>query len=256
MPEALLSAESIVAGYGGAPILHGVTVQAHERQITAIVGPNGAGKSTLLKSLTGEVVPTSGRVCFRDETVTALSTEKRAARGLGYVPQVENVFPSLSIKENLEMGGYLRRRSIGQNLERVLTLFPDLAQKGVGRHAGTLSGGQRSMLALARALMAEPALLLLDEPTAGLAPKYVDSVWEHVTKVAADGVAILVVEQNTRRALQLCNSAFVLVLGRNGPSGSGQELLADARISDLYIGGAAKSGSLPVQAQVKEEEQC
>lgn len=152
------------------------------------------------------------------------------------------------------MGGYLRRRNIGKNLDHVLTLFPDLA-KATTRRAGTLSGGQRSMLALARALMAEPVLLLLDEPTAGLAPKYVDSVWEHVGKVAAEGVAILVVEQNTRRALQLCDRAFVLVLGRNGPCGSGRELLADKTISDLYIGGATTSVRR-AQPHLEGDRQC
>lgn len=240
MPEPMLSAESVVAGYGGAPILQGVSLSAHEGRITAIVGPNGAGKSTFLKSLTGEVQPSAGAIRFGGQTVTTLSTERRAALGLGYVPQVQNVFPSLTVKENLEVGGFLRRRATARNLERVFALFPDL-NKAIGRRAGTLSGGQRSMLALARALMAEPTMLLLDEPTAGLAPKYVDAVWDHVGKVATTGVGILVVEQNTRRALQLCDSAYVLVLGRNGPAGTGQDLLADPEISDLYIGGAAKA---------------
>lgn len=238
MPEVLLDVVDVTAGYGGAPILQGVNLQVRDGHITAIVGPNGAGKSTFLKTLTGELIPSAGIVTFQGTDITKLSTEKRASLGLGYVPQIDNVFPSLTIRENLEMGGYVRRSRISQNLERVFGIFPDLHMAS-SRRAGTLSGGQRNMLALGRALMGEPAALLLDEPTAGLAPKYVDAVWDHIIEICQQGISILIVEQNTRRALKVSDWAFVLVLGRNGPSGPGPELLANQEISDLYIGGGS-----------------
>ena len=235
MTEPAIETRGITVGYGGAPVIKGLTMAAPWAQITAIVGPNGAGKSTLLKTLTGELRPTAGSVWFMGQDVTGWPTERLVHAGIAYVPQVCNVFPSLTVRENLEVGGHFRRSGTKARIRELCGLFPDL-EPALSRRAGTLSGGQRNMLALARALMPEPKLLLVDEPTAGLAPRYVATVWEHIITVRSQGVAILVVEQNTRRALMHADWAHVLVLGASVASGCGRDLLSDGRLSDLYIG--------------------
>ena len=214
MSDPALSISGLFAGYGGAPIVKDFSLTVQGGTITAIVGPNGAGKSTLMKAVLGILRPSQGSVSVNGIDVTGHSITKMAAHGVGYVPQVRNVFPSLSVEDNLKLGAYGQSKAvIRHRLAKMLALFPDLvpARK---RNAGTLSGGQRNMLATARALMSEPHVLLLDEPTAGLSPRYTDVVWEHVTQVRASGVAIVVVEQNTRRALRHADWACVLQLAQ------------------------------------------
>src|SRR5258708_23995442 len=197
-PEVVLRADALSAGYGGPPIIEDVSLTVLAGKVTAVVGPNGAGKSTLLKAMSGVLKPNRGDVWVRDVKTTNLAPEKLVRRGLGYVPQVSNVFPDLTVRENLEMGAYTRRRGVPARIDELGELFPDLS-KALRRRAAMLSGGQRSMLALARALMLEPAVLLLDEPSAGLAPMLQATLWEPIAKIAATGVGICVVEQNTPR---------------------------------------------------------
>jgi ABC-type branched-subunit amino acid transport system ATPase component len=245
MSDVALAVRNLTAGYGGPPIIRDLTLEAKLGQILAIVGPNGAGKSTLLRAAFGQLRISSGTVLLDGEPVTGLSSDALVRRGLGYVPQVSNVFPSLSVLENLEMGGYTRKSLRKQQIERMCTLFPDL-RLALPRAAGTLSGGQRNMLALARALMPNPRVLLVDEPTAGLSPQYVNTVWEHIGAIRADGLCVLVVEQNTRRALRYADWAHVLVQGESKVSGSGADLLADDQIASLYIGGRKHDAPNPM----------
>ncbi|MCW2908026.1 MAG: hypothetical protein JWL68_2815 [Actinomycetia bacterium] len=233
--EVVLRAEGVTAGYGGAPIIEDVSLAVHAKKITAIVGPNGAGKSTLLKALSGVLKASGGEVYVQGKKTTNLAPEKLVRRGLGYVPQVSNVFPDLTVRENLEMGAYTRRRGIGARIEELGELFPDL-RAAMRRRAGMLSGGQRSMLAMARALMLEPAVMLLDEPSAGLSPLLQGALWEQIEKIAATGVGICVVEQNTRRTLRHAHWGYILVLGRNRLDGPAQELLHDENVVELYVG--------------------
>jgi ABC-type branched-subunit amino acid transport system ATPase component len=230
-----LDVEGITAGYGGPPIIENVSMRAHRGAITAIVGPNGAGKSTLLKAIAGVIRPKTGIVRVEGRDVTGLATEKLVRRGIAYVPQVANVFPQLSVHENLEMGGYIRRHGVQERADELYQLFPDLklAHK---RRAETLSGGQRTMLAMARGLMVDPAVLLLDEPSAGLSPKFQGAVWERIEQVRATNVAVVVVEQNTRETLRHARWAYVLVLGQNRLDGPGRELLHNDEVVRLYVG--------------------
>jgi ABC-type branched-subunit amino acid transport system ATPase component len=234
-PAPVLELDAITAGYGGAPVVSEVSLRAHAGQITAIVGPNGAGKSTLLKALLGIIRASSGTVLLEGTDVTGMATEKLVRCGISYVPQVANVFPSLTVRENLEMGGYCRRTGVQQRLDELCELFPDLTG-ALKRTAGTLSGGQRSMLAMARGLMLDPTLLVLDEPSAGLSPMFQGLLWEQIAKIAATGVGILVVEQNTRRTLKHADWAYVMVLGRNQLDGPARELAVDKSVVDLYLG--------------------
>jgi ABC-type branched-subunit amino acid transport system ATPase component len=234
-PAVVLRAEAVTAGYGGPPIIEDVSLNIPAGKITAIVGPNGAGKSTLLKALSGVIRLTSGDVYVRDSKTTNLPPERLVRRGLGYVPQVSNVFPDLTVRENMEMGAYTRRRGVAARIDELCVLFPDLS-KALRRRAGMLSGGQRSMLALARALMLQPAVLLLDEPSAGLAPLLQDAVWEQIEKIAATGVGVCVVEQNTRRTLRHAHWGYILVLGRNRLDGPAADLLHDDNVVELYVG--------------------
>jgi branched-chain amino acid transport system ATP-binding protein len=204
--------------------------------LTCVVGPNGAGKSTLLKALAGELQLEQGMIRFLGDDVSRLPTEQRVTRGLGYVPQVANVFATLTVHENLLVGAYARRGAVKSRVEAVCELFPDL-RPALGRPAGTLSGGQRSMLALSRALMPEPKLLLLDEPTAGLAPMVEEQVWKHILTVREQGISVLVVEQNTRRALGHSEWAYVMVNGEVVAEGAGQDLLGRRELVDMYLGG-------------------
>ena len=238
MAEApLLQVTDLTVGYGNAPIVHGISMDTEAGRMNCVVGPNGAGKSTALKAVAGVLRPMSGKIMFADEDVTSLTTDARVNRGLGYVPQVANVFATLTILENLQVGAHTRRNLLKARLEMVFALFPPL-KDATNRPAGTLSGGQRSMLALSRALMADPKLLLLDEPTAGLAPKLVDDVWEHILLIQKQGIGVLIVEQNTRRALSHSDSGYVLVDGRVAAAGPANEMLARPDLVEMYLGGS------------------
>ncbi|HEY6479122.1 MAG TPA: ABC transporter ATP-binding protein, partial [Streptosporangiaceae bacterium] len=201
VPQPVLRAEGVTAGYGGPPIIEDISLAVYPGKISAIVGPNGAGKSTLMKALSGVLRVTRGEVYVLGQKTTNTPPEKLVRHGLSYVPQVSNVFPDLTVLENLEMGAYTRRRGVGQRIDELCELFPSLGE-ALRRRAGMLSGGQRTMLAMARALMLEPAVMLLDEPSAGLSPLLQGALWEQIEKVAATGVGICVVEQNTRRTLR------------------------------------------------------
>ena len=234
-PEAVLSTKALTAGYGGPPIIEDISLTVRAGQITAIVGPNGAGKSTLLKALVGILRVSRGDVYVQGRKTTNIPPEKLVKRGLGYVPQVSNIFPDLTVRENMEMGAYTRRRGVDARIDELCELFPDLGTS-LRRRAGMLSGGQRSMLAMARALMLKPVVMLLDEPSAGLSPLLQDTLWEQIERISATGVGICVVEQNTRRTLRHAHWAYILVLGRNRLDGPAQELLRDESVVELYIG--------------------
>lgn len=232
---AILDVQAITAGYGGPPIITDVSLRAARGRLTALVGPNGAGKSTFIKVVAGLIKPTGGKVLLDDVDVTGVPPQLLVRRGISYIPQVSNVFPTLSVVENLEMGGYTRRHGVKQKIDELCDMFPDL-RPALRRQAKTLSGGQRTMLAIARGLMLDPDVLLLDEPTAGLAPKFIDRVWEQVLTVRKLNVAVVIVEQNTRRTLTHADWAYVMVLGRNALGGTGQQLLDDPEVVNLYIG--------------------
>lgn len=231
----VLDVRGVTAGYGGEPIIDNVSLQVHKGMITAIVGPNGAGKSTLLKAISGVIKVSSGQVMVLDQDCTNLAPEKLVRRKLAYVPQVANTFPDLTVRENLEMGGYTRRSGLSERIDELCELFPDL-KASRRRKAGALSGGQRSMLAMARGLMLDPEVMLLDEPSAGLSPIFQAALWEQIEKVASTGVGICVVEQNTRRSLRHAQWGYVLVLGKNRLDGPASKLLHDEEVIDLYVG--------------------
>jgi branched-chain amino acid transport system ATP-binding protein len=230
-----LVVDRLTAGYGGPPVIDGVSLVARRGAITAVVGPNGAGKSTVLKAIAGLIRPSAGKVTVMGVDVTGQPAERLVARGLAYVPQVANVFPELTVRENLDMGGYSRKGGVRERIDQLFELFPDLAASS-HRKANMLSGGQRTMLALARGLMVDPAVLILDEPSAGLAPKFQALIWERIEAIRATNVAVLVIEQNTRETLRHAQWAYVLVLGQNRLEGSGKDLLDDDEVIDLYVG--------------------
>ena len=237
--EVVLRAEQVVAGYvKGLPIVHGASLEVARGEVATIIGPNGAGKSTLMKAIAGLVGIESGRVVLRGQDVTGRSADQVVSAGLGYVPQTGNVFTTLTIHENLRVGGHLLRGEMAARLERAYQSCPVLAQKR-GDRARTLSGGQRQMLAIARALMTDPAVVMLDEPTAGLAPKVVQEVFDRLRVLAQQGVAVLMVEQNAKGALRNSDRGHVLVEGRNHLQGSAAELLADPAVGAAFLGGAA-----------------
>lgn len=234
----LLEVDSLEAGYDDALILHGVSLEADARSIVTIIGPNGAGKSTLLKAVYGLLRPRAGSVRVDGEEVTGRRPDRLTRLGMNLVPQLDNVFPTLTIAENLHVGSLVverheRRRAIDEVLER----FPLLAERR-RQAAGSLSGGQRKLVALARALVSRPRLLLLDEPSAGLSPLAIDLVFEKLREIRELGIAIVMVEQNARRALALADVGYVLDMGRNAYTGRGSELLHDPRVVDLYLGGS------------------
>jgi len=231
----LLEASGIVSGYGDVEILHGVSIHVEMGEIVAIIGPNGAGKSTLLKTVFGLLPVNGGRVVLSGVDITGLAPHAVVRQGICYVPQADNVFPSLSILENLEMGAYTRKDGFRRRVEEVFAMLPDLASRPHLK-AAKLSGGQRQMLALARALMLDPKLLLLDEPTASLSPKLVDEIFAKVMEINAGGVAVLLVEQNAKEALALCNRGYVMANGHNRLDGPGQELLNSEEVGKLYLG--------------------
>jgi ABC-type branched-subunit amino acid transport system ATPase component len=232
----LLKAENITAGYGEMDILHEVSIELHEGEIVALIGPNGAGKSTLMKTIFGLLKPRLGRITLGDQDITGLEPDQIVRLGVCYVPQTDNVFPSLTVKENLEMGAFILNEDLEPRIERVYTVFPDL-KRFQNTKAGALSGGQRQMLAMGRALMLDPKVLLLDEPSAGLAPKLVELIFEKIIDINKTGVSILMVEQNAKQALKMSNRGYVLATGRNRFEGSGQDLLNDPQVAKLYLGG-------------------
>jgi len=232
----LLVAEALRGGYGGADILNGTSLVVAAGEIVVIVGPNGAGKSTALKALVGLVTLRDGRVRLAGEDVTDLRADQLAARGVCYVPQERNVFASLTVQENLEMGAFLRHDDFSGRLAQMFDLFPALKEKR-RQPAGTLSGGQRQMVAIARALMLEPRLLMLDEPTAGLSPQFTDMIFAKIVEINNAGVAVLMVEQNAREALAIAHRGYVLVMGRNRFEDSGPALAANPEVAHMFLGG-------------------
>lgn len=232
----VLIADAVVAGYlPGVDILNGVDLTLAPGELVGIIGPNGAGKSTLVKALFGLVAVRKGAVTLRGENISNLAAHRLVAKGVGYVPQRANVFQTLSVEDNLRMGLYLRPEAWAERLEAVTELFPLLAERRHQR-AGLLSGGERQMLAMGRALMMAPTVLLLDEPSAGLSPGNQDMAFDRVRRICDSGVSIIMVEQNARRCLQICDRGYVLDQGRNAYAGTGRELLHDPNIIDLYLG--------------------
>lgn len=231
----LLEIAALIAGYGAAPVLRGVTMAIDAADIGVVVGPNGAGKSTTLKAVFGLAKVTSGAIRLAGRDVTGWSADKLVGAGAAFVPQEKNVFPTLSVEENLEMGAFLRPDAIPRMLEEVYRLFPALAEKR-RQPAGELSGGQRQMVAIGRALMAEPKLILLDEPTAGLSPKVMGEIFDRIQAVNAEGVGVLMVEQNARQALAIASRGFVLAGGENRFTDTGPALLADPAVAKSFLG--------------------
>ncbi len=232
----LLDITQVYGGYGGMNILNGVDLTADASEIVVIIGPNGAGKSTLLKAAFGLVRVNGGAVLLEGQDITNLPPEKLVPRGISFVPQEHNVFPSMTVQENLEMGAYLRKDDIRPRMEWVFELFPRLAERR-RQQAGLMSGGERQMVAMGRALMQSPKLLLLDEPTAGLSPKFIDQTFEQVVAINKTGVGILMVEQNARQALHIADRGYVLTTGRNRITDTGANLLANEEVSEVFLGG-------------------
>ena len=237
-PAPLLSAEHITAGYGRLDILHDVSLAVRPGEIVSVIGPNGAGKSTTFKTIVGFLRPRAGRVVFNGEDITGLRTDLVLRRGLAYVPQGRIVFPQMTVRENLEMGGFIERSParLAAALERVFTLFPVLSERR-RQKAGTMSGGEQQMVAMGRALMTEPKLILLDEPSLGLSPKFVTLIFDKLAAMKATGYTLMLVEQNATRALAIADRAYVLELGKNRFEGPGPQLLADPEVKRLYLGG-------------------
>ncbi len=233
---ALLEASGIVAGYGQTEILHGVSITVDQGEVVTIIGPNGCGKSTLMKAIVGLVRVRTGSVTFQGADISSRPPEQIVRAGLCYVPQTNNVFPSLTIRENLEMGAFLRDDGYDGRIEEMYELFPDLTAHP-GQKAGSLSGGQRQMLAIARALMLDPALLLLDEPSAGLSPAMMNIVFDRIRQINQTGVALLLVEQNARDALQMSDRGYILVAGEKRLEDTGKDLLSNPEVASLYLGG-------------------
>jgi branched-chain amino acid transport system ATP-binding protein len=237
----LLAAQDVVAGYlPGVDILNGCSLELREGEVVGIIGPNGAGKSTLVKALFGLVAIRKGRVLLRGEDITGLPAHRLVAAGVGFVPQNRNVFAALTVEENLEMGLYLRPRAFEERFAFVADLFPLLATRRKQR-AGLLSGGERQMVAMGRALMMDPSVLLLDEPSAGLSPANQDEVFRRVTEINGAGVSIVMVEQNARRCLEICHRGYVLDQGTNAYHGAGTDLLHDPKVVELYLGTLART---------------
>jgi branched-chain amino acid transport system ATP-binding protein len=231
-----LIGEAMTGGYGGADILHECTIAVDQGEIAVIVGPNGAGKSTAMKAVFGMLKLRHGQVRLDGTDITGLSPQERVHAGMGFVPQTSNVFVSLTVEENLEMGAYIREDDFAETMEQVFTLFPILREKR-RQPAGELSGGQRQQVAVGRALMTRPKVLMLDEPTAGVSPIVMDELFDKILEVAATGIAILMVEQNARQALNIADRGYVLVQGRNRYTDTGEALLADPEVRRTFLGG-------------------
>jgi ABC-type branched-subunit amino acid transport system ATPase component len=250
---ALLTTENVVAGYvSEVDVLSGVSIQVQEGEIATVIGPNGAGKSTLVKTIFGLLRPRSGRIVFRGEEITGHKPHTITRLGLSYVPQLDNVFPSLTVEENLEMGSLDREQTAAQ-IDRMSELFPRLGERR-RQVAGTMSGGERQMVAMARALMPDPRVLLLDEPSAGLAPAFVEAIFQKIEDINRAGVTIVMVEQNARRALAMSDRGYVLDLGANRFAGPGRELLADPKVAELYLGGTARVDRPEVAQETGQDE--
>jgi len=233
----ILEAKNVTAGYTPElNILNRVNLIVKSGQIVSIIGPNGAGKSTLLKTIFGLLTPREGTITFKGDKISGLNPDQIARKGISYVPQVNNVFPSLTIEENLEMGAFIRNDDFTPQMEEVYELFPVLRERK-NQKAGQLSGGQRQMVAMGRALMLNPELLLLDEPSAGLAPMMVEMIFEKIIDINKAGVSIMIVEQNAREALKMADHGYVLAMGKNVLDDSGEALLANKEVGRLYLGG-------------------
>lgn len=237
MSDPFLIGDEMTGGYGsGADILHGCTIAVNKGEIAVIVGPNGAGKSTAMKAVFGMLNVREGAVRLNGEDITALTPQDRVAKGMAFVPQTQNIFTSMTVEENLEMGAFLRRDDISATMEQVYTLFPILRDKR-RQAAGELSGGQRQQVAVGRALMTQPQVLMLDEPTAGVSPIVMDELFDRIIEVARTGISILMVEQNARQALEIADKGYVLVQGRNAYTDTGQALLDDPEVRRTFLGG-------------------
>lgn len=236
MAEPFLIGENMTGGYGPVDILHNCTIAVEKGQIAVIVGPNGAGKSTAMKAVFGMLNLRGGRVLLDGEDITALSPQARVAKGMAFVPQTQNIFTSMTVQENLEMGAFLRRDDINTTMEQIYDLFPILKAKRY-QAAGELSGGQRQQVAVGRALMTQPQVLMLDEPTAGVSPIVMDELFDRIIEVARTGISILMVEQNARQALAIADKGFVLVQGANRFTDTGEVLLADPEVRRSFLGG-------------------
>jgi branched-chain amino acid transport system ATP-binding protein len=234
--DTVVEVETVTAGYlPGVNILNSCSLVARQGELIGIIGPNGAGKSTLLKAIFGLVKVREGKISLNGEEITNLKANKLVAKGVGFVPQTNNVFPSLTIQENLEMGLYQKPKGIKERLEFVTEIFPELAKR-LGQRAGSLSGGERQMVAMSRALMMGPHVMLLDEPSAGLSPVRQDEAFLRVKEINRAGVTTIMVEQNARRCLQICDRGYVLDQGRDAYTGTGRDLLNDPKVIGLYLG--------------------
>ncbi|MGH6896855.1 MAG: ABC transporter ATP-binding protein [Geminicoccaceae bacterium] len=232
----LLEAHGVYGGYGGVDILNGVDLAVEGGQIVVVIGPNGAGKSTAMKAIFGLVRVRSGRVYFAGEDISNARPDQLVPKGLSYVPQERNIFPSLTVQENLDMGAYIRDDDYAAELEQVFEVFPLLEERR-RQPAGQMSGGERQMVAIGRALMVKPRLLLLDEPTAGLSPKFIDLIFDRILAINARGIGVLMVEQNAKRALGFAHHAYVLVGGANRHDDTGPNLLANPEVAEMFLGG-------------------
>jgi len=232
----LLIVDNVTSGYGDMEVLHDVSIEVNPQEIVTIIGPNGAGKSTLMKTIFGLLKPKTGEIQFSDHEIGGLSPDRIVRLGMAYVPQVENVFPSLTVHENLEMGAFIRNDDFGDRINDMFALFPVLGKRG-RQQVGKMSGGERQMVAMARALMLNPQLILLDEPSAALAPNLAEVIFERIIAVNETGVAILIVEQNAKVSLSLSNRGYVLASGRNRFTDTGENLLVNKEIGQLYLGG-------------------
>jgi len=231
-----LTGTDMRGGYGGADILHGCSISVDKGEIAVVVGPNGAGKSTAMKALFGMLSLSNGKVTLGEKEITGLSPQDRVKQGMAFVPQTNNIFTSMTVQENLEMGAFLRRDDIFQTMDHIFELFPVLKDK---RHqpAGELSGGQRQQVAVGRALMTQPEVLMLDEPTAGVSPIVMDELFDRILEVKKTGIAILMVEQNARQALNIADTGYVLVMGQNKHTDTGEVLLANPDVRRSFLGG-------------------
>mgnify|MGYP000238539901 FL=1 len=236
MAEPFLIGDTMTGGYGSSDILHACTIAVEKGEIAVIVGPNGAGKSTAMKAIFGMLSLRGGSVRLKGEDITKLSPQDRVSKGMGFVPQTHNIFTSMTVEENLEMGAFLRRDDINGTLNQVYDLFPILRQKRY-QPAGELSGGQRQQVAVGRALMTEPSVLMLDEPTAGVSPIVMDELFDRIIEIARSGISILMVEQNARQALNIADKGYVLVQGANRFTDTGAALMADDDVRRSFLGG-------------------
>lgn len=234
---AYLSGKNIIASYdNNVPILNGCTVEAQKGELAVIVGPNGAGKSTAMKALLGMLNLTEGSVTLDDKDISQLSVQKRISLGMAFVPQTNNIFPTMTVQENLEMGACLRKDDFSETMEEVYELFPILYERS-NQLVGQLSGGQRQQAAFGRAMMTQPTVMMLDEPTAGVSPKVMDEIFDNIISIKESGRAVLMVEQNARQALEIADKGYVLVTGRNEHTGTGKELLDDPVVRRSFLGG-------------------